>query len=222
MRRERWLDLAVGVTVLCAVTVTTLVVRREIFKPNRAHAQAIPTRTVRDWRRYAAVGHATGPADAPVVITEFSDFQCPFCRELAGRLTRLRAHYPNRVRLVYRHFPLARHPQALAGARASECAARQGRFLSFHDALFANQDSLGIAPWTHYALLAGIADTSVFHACVVDSAPVPALARDTIAGHRLGVLGTPTLLINDLLIQGALPYDSLDTLVEGMLGRSRS
>jgi protein-disulfide isomerase len=199
--------------VLCAVTVTGLVVRREVFSPPPAAAAAeVESRTVPDWRSYTE-GQRIGPADASVTIVEFSDFECPFCRVTADRLRAIRARYPRDVALVYRHYPLSYHKNAVPAAKASICAARQGRFEGYHDALFAQQDSLGLIPWTRLARIAGVPNEAEFEACMQSSAPDAEIERDLQAGTRLGVRGTPAMLVNERFISGA-PPGVLEDLVE--------
>lgn len=151
-----------------------------------------------------------GPRDAQVTIVVFSDFQCSFCAAMMDRLQVLRSKYPKDVAVVYRHFPLSIHRQAIPAVRASECAATQGRFETFHNALFARQDSIGLVSWERFAILADVHDLKAFNACNSRTDPIPALVRDTVAGNSLGVKGTPTLLINEVLMEGAQPLDSLE------------
>ncbi|WP_331074225.1 DsbA family protein [Longimicrobium sp.] len=206
-------NLGAAVMVLCAVTVTGLVVRRELFSPSPAAAAVeAESRTVAGWRSYAE-GQRIGPEDARVTIVEFSDFECPFCRETADRLRTIRARYPRDVALVYRHYPLPYHENAVPAAKASVCAGRQGRFEEYHDALFAQQDSLGLIPWTRLASTAGVPDEAEFQACMQGSVPGSDIERDLQAGTRLGVRGTPAILVNERFISGA-PPGVLEELVE--------
>jgi protein-disulfide isomerase len=184
-----------------------MVVRNEL-RGFRANTPRALVETEKDWAEYALGGHSLGPLDAPVTIVEFSDFQCPFCRGFANfhdSLTKL--GYP--VRVVYRHSPGPGHQFAIAAARASVCAEAQGRFEQMHDALFAGQPSIGDSTWSSFARTAGVPDSAAFHACIESEAPVQALADDTLAGTRLNVRGTPTLLIHDLRVNGLPDFDSL-------------
>lgn len=207
-------NLFTGVLVLCAVLITGLLVRRELMSPSAQAAEREPGGTVSDWRAYADDGkHRAGPEGAPVTIVEFSDFQCPFCRVMAARLDSLRALHPREVAVVYRHYPLRIHPHAVAAARASECAAEQGRFWEMHDALYRQQEAIGQLRWGRFAELAGVADSVAFERCVDRAEAHPAIRNDTIAGGRLGVTATPTLLINQYRITGAPPLDTLRAYV---------
>lgn len=212
-------NLSTALMVVCALTVTALVVRREIFHAPQA-AVSVESRTVPDWRSYVE-GQRIGPADARVTIVEFSDFECPFCRETAERLRTIRGRYPRDVAVVYRHYPLSYHKHAVPAAKASLCAARQGRFEGYHDALFARQDSLGLIPWTQLAAIAGIPDVPGFEECMRGPDPVPEIERDLAAGTRLGVRGTPAILVNDRLVFGA-PPGLLEELVERAVRESRN
>ncbi len=201
-------NLLTGVLVLCALAITGLAVRRELM-PAASTAAHAPVRQVDDWASYAEGGHRTGPASASVTIVEFSDFQCPFCRMVAPRLDSLRQRSPVPVAIVYRHFPLDRHPYALAAARASECAADQGRFQEMHDALFREQGAIGQKAWSAYARDAGVPDSAAFARCVEGDGGAARIRRDVAAGNRLGVAATPTLLVNRYQIVGAPPVDTL-------------
>lgn len=219
MKRQALLmNMGIGVLVVCALVVTGLVVRRELFQVPPGGGQPPNSRSISDWASYAS-GHRLGRTDARVTITQFSDFQCPYCRMLAERLDVIRNEYGAEVAVVYRHFPLRGHPYAAAAARASECAAAQGRFWAFHDVLFANQDSIGTLEWMRFASDAKVSDLETFANCIANSDVEPAIARDMLAGRGLGVRGTPTFLVNDRLIRGAVSLEDLRELVEAALGR---
>jgi protein-disulfide isomerase len=118
---------------------------------------------------------------------------------------------------VYRYFPLPMHHQAVPAIRASECAADQGRFEAFHDALFADQDSVVAGSWEYIAHLADVHDLRLFDKCVAATGPIPALARDTLAARRLHVDATPTFLINETRLEGAQPLDTLELYIRRAL-----
>jgi protein-disulfide isomerase len=220
MSRKRWLDAGLGVLVLCALVVTGLLVRRELSSPEAGSGgpEAREVRQVSDWRRYAEGGRWLGPPDAPVVVTEFADFQCEHCRTAARHLERLRSEFPDEVALVFRHYPLDDvHPHATEAARASECAARQGRFEAFHDLAFSLQDSIGEIRWTRLAARAGVPDTTALGECLSGDRTADVVSEDVAAGSDLGIRGTPTLLVNDQLLMGAPTYAQLEDHVERRL-----
>jgi len=202
-----------GLTILlvsCALITTGLTIRREFAEGARAEASGSSIQ--KDRQLYAQAGHVLGPSDAPVTIVEFSDFQCPFCAKFTSYVDSLRT-LGVQFRVVYRHLPSPRHQFAMAAVRASECASTTGQFEQMHDALFERHDSIGTVPWTSFAVRAGIADTIAFKACIARPDPIQALVTDTLAARRLGVTGTPTLLINDLRLRGLPSFDSLRVYV---------
>jgi protein-disulfide isomerase len=219
--RESVLNVAVGVMVVCAITMTGAVVRRELNA--RVTPSSSAPSTVPDWRRYASVGQRIGPRDARVTIVEFSDFQCHFCQRLQSDLRAVRDLHPDDVAIVFRHFPLeAIHPHAVQAALASECAARAGRFEAYHDALFALGDSIGQVSWGTLALRAGIRDTTAFAPCMRDSATRMRVREDIEAGRALGITGTPVILVNAAKFRGVLPNGELERQVSSALQRQGS
>ena len=151
---------------------------------------------VADWQAHNKSGIWTGPLNAPVVITEFMDLQCPYCAQLVPRMDTIHAEFPEAA-VVFQHFPLANHPAALPGAIAVECGERQGRFPDMVKLLYPKRDSLGRKPWRGYAIAAGVLDAAAFDRCVklpVDS--FPRIAAGMAIGRRTNVRGTPTVWVN--------------------------
>lgn len=205
-------NLLTGVLTVCALLMTAVVVRRE-FGVSARTTPGVTATNQPDWRVFAAEGHVIGNPAAPVTIVEFADFECPYCRRFSEQVDSIRLRGRD-FRLVYRHFPLRNHRFAIPAARASECAAEQLRFTDMHSQLYANADSLGLVSWWWYAKRAGVGDSVAFHRCTQSSRRLAALNRDTIAGNRLGVRGTPTILINDLRLDGVPPLDTLLALID--------
>lgn len=211
-------NLLTGVLVVCALLVTGLVVRREFFTPPAPSPLA--ERRVENWEPLAVGGSVIGAQDAPVRIVAFSDFQCPFCARVNAGLDRVRANDPERVAVVYRHFPLQSiHPAAFAAANAAECAGAQGKFQPYHDVLFAAQDSIGRRAWDSYAQEAGVPDLAEFGKCVEEERFRDRVAADLAAGEKLGVTGTPTFIFEGRMISGLPAPDQLDEWVKDALAR---
>lgn len=208
---ERRPNLVSWMVVACAVTLTGLVVRRELFPP-----RAEPVRQeVAAWRSFAEGGRRIAEATSPVTVVVFSDFQCPACRVLAEHLQAIRARHPRDVAIVYRHFPITTlHPFAMRAGRASECAARQGRFEAYHDALFRRQEQIADSIWMSVAREARIRDLASFGGCMQEPGAMPAIERDIAAARQLGVNVTPTVLINGLRLDGTPPLAELERYVE--------
>jgi protein-disulfide isomerase len=129
----------------------------------------------------------------------------------------LRSKYQSDLAIVFRHWPLAHHRFAYPAARAAECAAAQGAFASFHDAVFKNQDRLGLKTFTALAAESGVADLNAFDRCSADSLPVLAIDEDVAAAKAIGGTGTPTIVVNGWLLTGGGDRDRIDSLVQSAL-----
>lgn len=162
---------------------------------------------------------ALGPEDAPVTLIEFSDFECPYCGRFFSTLQRLKQEYGDSLRIVYRHYPLDNHPNAFQAARASMCAADQGRFWEMHDLLFQEQDRLGSADLEEKARRLGL-DVATFAACLASDSHVERIERDMREGDRVGVDGTPALFVNGIPVPGgAAPYEVVAEMIDEELAR---
>ena len=156
-----------------------------------------------------------GDLDAPIRIVEFADFQCPACARAHAMLEELQSKYPDRIAVVFRHYPLERrHPYAFAAALASECAAEQGRFAVFHRQLFERQDSIGKTNFEEFARAAGVQDLKSFGTCIEEERYADKIRADVREGDRIGVRATPSLIIGGYLYEGAPPV----AVVEQLLG----
>lgn len=161
---------------------------------------------------------ARGPSNAPIQIVEFSDFECPFCFRANPTIAELFSAYGDRVRLVYRHFPLPNHPNARPAAEAAACANEQGRFWEYHDRLFANQARLGAADLKQHAAELGL-DATKFNACVDSRRFQKEVDADIDAGQALGISGTPHFFINGRPLGGAQPFEHFKAVIDDELGR---
>lgn len=160
---------------------------------------------------------ALGSANAAVQIVEFSDFQCSFCKHFwADTLPQLKRNYieKNQVRFIYRHFAILGEFSARA-AEASECAAEQGKFWSYHDALFANQGGLAFteAKLRQYAGKTGL-NLRFFGQCLESGKSREKVTRETRAAASLGVRGTPAFFVNNSLLVGAQPFEVFRAAIE--------
>lgn len=156
-----------------------------------------------------------GTTTAPVTIVEYSDFHCPFCRRVQPTLTALLEKYPGQVRLVYKHLPLdGLHPQARRVSEASWCAARQDKFWTFHDAVYADSSSdASDATLARYAAAAGL-DAAAFTACLASPETKAAIQRDAAQGEALGLNSTPGFFVNGREVRGAQPIDAFVSIID--------
>lgn len=157
---------------------------------------------------------AWGPADARIVIIEYSDFQCPYCKMfMENTYARLRQMYSDQVRFIYRDFPLdSIHPRARPAAEAAQCAHEQGKFWEYHDLLFANQQALETSDLKRYAQQLGL-NMDQFNTCVDTRKYQASVEADVQAGLRQNVTGTPTFFINGQALVGAQPLEAFQAVI---------
>jgi protein-disulfide isomerase len=182
-----------------------------LARPDAAQRYAVPT---------GAPGF--GPADAPVVIVEFIDYQCPYCRKAhAEIIPAVREQYAADVRVEIRQLPLEIHPAAAAAARAALAAGEQGKFGEFHDALFADdrQGSLGFSTFMSIAEELGL-DLERFERDFQTRAVGDLLAADVLLARRLGVHGTPGFFVNGRYVDGARHVATFTEMVDEELSRA--
>jgi protein-disulfide isomerase len=160
-----------------------------------------------------------GNPAARVTIVEYSDFQCPFCLRAMPTLKKLREDYGDKVRVVWKDFPLTQiHEHAFKAAEAGRCAADQGKFWEYHDKLFGNQQALQPEFLKQYAKDLGM-DSAKFDTCL-DSSMYAEQVRDSMAaGTRLGVNSTPTIYVNGRVLEGAQPYENFAAIIDEELSR---
>lgn len=162
-----------------------------------------------------------GKADAPITIVEFSDFQCPFCRSVVATLKQLAARYPDKVRLVFRDFPIpSLHPDAPLAHEAARCAGEQGQFWPYHDLLF-ERTNVNATALKGYAADLKL-DDKKFAECLDSGRARAAVSADVAEGTRLGVSGTPTFFINGTPLVGNVPLADFQRAIERELARTAS
>ncbi|HEV8429230.1 MAG TPA: thioredoxin domain-containing protein [Pyrinomonadaceae bacterium] len=166
------------------------------------------------------VSPAKGPANARVTIVEFSDFECPFCKQVQTTLNQIIESYGKDVRLVFKHFPLEGHRNSLPAARAAYCAAEQERFWQFHDALFTRRD-LSPPAIEQIASELGLG-LPKFQACFKSEQSRAAIVKDLEAARLFRIDSTPSFLVNGKLIKGALSFTDFQKIIEQELNRSVS
>lgn len=174
--------------------------------------------------RYAvAVGQddpVRGNAAAGVTIIEFSDFQCPFCARVNPTLAKIRETYGDKVKIIWKDFPLPNHPQAPKAAEAAHCAAEQGKYWEMHDVMFANQRGLEVAGLKQSAAGLGL-DTAKFNRCLDSGQYASKVAAGAAQGDKLGVNSTPTLYINGRPVIGAQPFEVFKSAIDEELAKLR-
>jgi len=158
-----------------------------------------------------------GPADAKVTIVEFSDFQCPYCSQAANAVTQLKEKYSDKVRFVFRHFPLSFHQDAHLASEAAMAAHKQGKFFEFHDLMFKNQRALKREDLEKYAGEVGL-DLAAFKADLDNGAFKEAVDADMKLGETVAVDGTPTMFLNGKRIPNPTDFGAISAMIETELG----
>ncbi|MCB9534667.1 MAG: thioredoxin domain-containing protein [Myxococcales bacterium] len=163
-----------------------------------------------------------GPADAPVVLVEYSDFECPYCKRLTDALHEVAEREPELLRIHFKHFPMDTscndtmagplHKEACNAAVAAVCAERQGKLWPMHDLLFANARKLSREAYLEFAAQIGV-DVEGFRACLDDPAALQRVKDDIAEGAKMGVRGTPTFFVNGWFHEGARDPDKLQGIV---------
>ena len=172
-----------------------------------------------DLEPIGARDHARGPEESPVTLVKYGDYECPYCGELHPVLKELQETAGERVRLVFRHFPLdSVHPRARRAALAAEAAASQGRFWEMHDLLYENQDELSDEDLTRYAAELGL-DLQRFEDDLANEDLAWRIEEDRLGGERAGVGGTPALFLNGVRYAGPMDLDGLLAVFEDAAGR---
>ncbi len=157
-----------------------------------------------------------GPSTAPVTIVEFSDFQCPYCSRLKPEIEQIKAKYGDKVRVVFRQFPLAMHQNAQKAAEAALCANDQGKFWQMHDAMFNDQSGLTPEGLKAKAKTIGL-NTQAFDTCLDSDKHTKDIQADMAAGQAAGVQGTPAMFVNGRFINGAVPVDDISKVIDDEL-----
>ena len=162
-----------------------------------------------------------GPAKAPVTIVEFSDFHCPFCRQVLPTLAQLESKYGEKIKLVFRDFPIeSLHPGASKAHEAARCANEQGKFWAYHDKLFDAPPQSSPEVFKELAKEIGL-NANGFETCVNSGKYQAAIKEDIAEGNRIGVSGTPAFFINGRIISGAQPLEAFARIIDDELARTR-
>jgi protein-disulfide isomerase len=183
-----------------------------------APEQASPQNTERKVTRYEVPvddDPSLGPIDAPITIIEFGDYECPFCRKwYIEVLPKLMDKYPQKIRFVYRDFPLTSiHGNAMSAAEAAHCAGEQDAYWQFHEKLFSMDLGLSTEAYQQYARQLKL-DMDAFEACLQERRYQEEVEADFDFAARLGVRSTPTFFINGIAIVGAQPSEVFEQVID--------
>ncbi|MFP5213988.1 MAG: thioredoxin domain-containing protein [Acidobacteriota bacterium] len=159
-----------------------------------------------------------GPADAPVTVVEFSDYQCPACRQAHDTVKQIREMYKGRIRWIFKDYPLKRHKDAQRAAEAARCVAEHGKFWEYQDLLYSAQEDLTPEKLEQLAGSLGV-DTTVFRQCLDSGKYKAAVEKDINDAKTSGVDRTPGFLVNGKVMFGAPPLEKFRDMIDGELGK---
>lgn len=169
--------------------------------------QAVVTQVVGSMNRASLIGTSAtkGNPSAPIVLFKFSDFQCPYCTVAADHMKEFVGNHEDDILYVYKHLPLTQiHPEAMPSAKAAWAAQQQGQFWLYHDGLFANQNRLGEDLYLELAEAMQL-DLEQFNRDRASAEAEAAIQQDLELAQQLQLQGTPSFIMNDLLIPGGAP-----------------
>jgi protein-disulfide isomerase len=158
-----------------------------------------------------------GPKDAPVLLVEFADYECPYCAKAYPAIKKVREEFGDKISMVFKDLPLPMHSNAPKAAEAARCAGVQGKYWQYHDLLFAS-GALSIPALKQHARELGL-DGARFDKCLDSGEQQMAVNRDFSEAQQLGLTGTPSFFLNGEFFTGALDYPTLRSMVEKQLAR---
>jgi Na+:H+ antiporter, NhaA family len=207
--------------IVATVAVVTLAIGMVLYRARRAPVSATP-KELTSAADATDAGHVLGPAEAPVTLEEFGDYQCPPCGRIASAISQIQHDYRPRLRIIFRNFPFAIHPHAQEAALAAEAAALQGRFWEMHDLLYREQTGWSSAAdarvlFERYAGMIGL-DVERFRRDMDGEKVKARVAADQRRGSSLGVTSTPSIFINnEPLPRTSLNPSGLRTAIEAAM-----
>ena len=163
---------------------------------------------------------AKGPANAPITIVEFSDFQCPFCSKVNPTIKQIETEYKGKVLFAFKHLPIKFHDKAQLAAEASMAAHEQGKFWEYHDKLFANPEGLDRASLERYAAELKL-DLKKFTAALDSGKHKAQIDADLKLADESKTTSTPTFFVNGRRLVGTQPYDAFRMVIEQELAKKK-
>ncbi len=160
-----------------------------------------------------------GPEKAPVTLIEFSDFQCPFCKRAEPTVAQLLTEYGDKIRFVYRDYPLSFHPRAFPASIAAHCAAEQGKYWDMYANLMKEQGDLSDDDLKKRAAAVKV-DTAKFNACYDAKKPEATIKSSFDEGMAAGVTGTPSFFVNGRMLVGAKPIEEFKAIIDEEIAKA--
>jgi protein-disulfide isomerase len=162
-----------------------------------------------------AGAYTNGPRNAPVILVEFADYECPYCQKVNPQIQQLKKEYGDNLTVIYKDFPLPMHHGSEKAAEASRCAGEQGKFWEYHDVLFYSRLTEVDALKEHAQTLK--LDTNAFNTCLDSGKETAAVKKDLEEAKGLGLTGTPSFFVNGHFFSGVVDYAALKDIVNQQL-----
>lgn len=162
-----------------------------------------------------AKAYTKGSQDAPVVLVEFADYECPYCQKVNPALQQLKKDYGDKIALVYKDFPLPMHHGSEKAAEAARCAGEQGKFWEYHDVLFYSRQ-IDVDSLKEHARVLKL-DGDKFDSCLDNGSQAAAVKQDLDEAQGLGLTGTPSFFVNGHFFSGVVDYSVLKDMVNQQL-----
>lgn len=161
--------------------------------------------------------HTKGPANAPVTLLEYGDYECPYCGLAHPIVNLIQQHFGPRLRFVFRHFPLSQaHPNAESAAQTAEFAGSHAKFWEMHDELYDNQQRLGLPLYFALAGVLGLSELELRES-LIEGTFATKVRADFLSGARSGVNGTPCFFINGVRHDGTYELEDIGAAIEEQL-----
>jgi len=165
-----------------------------------------------------AKAYTKGSQEAPVVLVEFADYQCPYCQKVNSQIQQLKKEYGDSLTVIYKDFPLPMHHTAEKAAEASRCAGEQGKFWEYHDVLFYSKQ-LEVDQLKEDARVLKL-DGDRFDTCLDNGTEANAVKKDLDEAKSLGLTGTPSFFVNGHFFSGVVDYAALKDIINQQLNRA--
>lgn len=213
--RSRFFTFLVPLAFILGLGVGYLVWGRAPQTPNPAPQAAAAQAKIKRYDVPVDNNPAIGPDNAAITIIEFSDYECPYCKQWQDQvLPLLRQAYPDKVRVVYRDLPIqSLHPDAFPAAEAARCAGDQGKYWQMHDKLFSMEYGLNADAYQKYAGDLGL-DMNAFERCLSERKFKDVVQANLDYASNLGVRSTPTFFLNGIPLVGAQPFDVFQQIID--------
>jgi protein-disulfide isomerase len=205
-----------GISIAIVVIAMTLtLIGLVVSTVTREEPSTLPDpQSIAGFWRLAESGQWMGPKRASVVVLVYSDYSCGFCKELHPTLEKLQLRYPEHVAVVVKHFVSPASLPSNFVTLGAECAADQGKFAEYHDAVFSRSEVMQLPNgWVQFAKAGMVPDLTSFEECVLSRRHAGKIAEQYVEAAAVGVDSTPTVFVAGRMIEGAIPFEELNALV---------